>query len=73
MRIHDFDGPEEFLEAMRDAEITRRHKNMLYVQALKFLQTTGRPKAPKRSVADPQPARGGRQKQRGRKRAAGKS
>ena len=73
VRIHDFDGPEEFLEAMRDAEITRRHKNMLYVQALKFLQTTGRPKAPKRSVADPQPARGGRQKQRGRKRAAGKS
>ena len=73
VRIHDFDGPEEFLEAMRDAEITRRHKNMLYVQALKFLQTTGRPKAPKRSVSDPQPARGGRQKQRGRKRAAGKS
>ena len=73
VRIHDFDGPEEFLEAMRDAEITRRHKNMLYVQALKFLQTTGRPKAPKRSVSDAQPAKGGQRKQRGRKRAASKS
>ncbi|MBK5111189.1 MAG: PHP domain-containing protein [Thermoleophilia bacterium] len=65
VRVRDFDGPEEFLEAMRDAEITRRHKNLVYVQALKFLQTTGRPKAPKRTVSDPRPARGGRQKQRG--------
>src|SRR3712207_7651039 len=52
VRIHDFDGPAEFLEAMRDADITRKKKNMAYVQALKFLQTTGRPKAPKRSVSD---------------------
>jgi predicted metal-dependent phosphoesterase TrpH len=59
-RIHDFDGPAEFLEAMRDADITRKHKNLVYVQTLKFLQTTGRPKAPKRRVADPKPARGGR-------------
>jgi predicted metal-dependent phosphoesterase TrpH len=59
-RIHDFDGPAEFLEAMRDADITRKHKNLLYVQALKLLQTTGRPKAPKRRVADAKPARGGR-------------
>ena len=55
MRIHDFDGPEEFLEAMRDADITRKHKNLVYVQALKFLQTTGRPKAPKRQVPDARP------------------
>jgi len=60
VRIHDFDGPEEFLEAMRDADITRKHKNLVYVQALKLLQTTGRPKAPKRSVADAKPVRGGR-------------
>ena len=33
-------GPEEFLEAMRDADIVRKHKNLVYVQALKFLQTT---------------------------------
>jgi predicted metal-dependent phosphoesterase TrpH len=60
VRIHDFDGPEEFLEAMRDADITRKHKNLVYVQALKLLQTTGRPKAPKRSVPDAKPVRGGR-------------
>jgi predicted metal-dependent phosphoesterase TrpH len=59
-RIHDFDGPAEFLEAMRDADITRKHKNLVYVQTLKFLQTTGRPKAPKRRVSNPKPARGGR-------------
>ena len=38
---HDFDGPEEFLEAMRDADIVRKHKNLVYVQALKLLQTSG--------------------------------
>jgi predicted metal-dependent phosphoesterase TrpH/glycosyltransferase involved in cell wall biosynthesis len=73
VRLHDFDGPEEFLEAMRDAEITRRHKNLVYVQALKFLQTTGRPKAPKRSVPEAKPVRGGKQRQRGTKRPASKS
>jgi len=64
MRIHDFDGPREFLEAMRDADITRKHKNLVYVQALKLLQTTGRPKAPKRSVPDAKPVRGGRPRKR---------
>jgi predicted metal-dependent phosphoesterase TrpH len=65
VRIHDFDGPAEFLEAMRDADITRKHKNLVYVQALKLLQTTGRPKAPKRRVPDAKPARGGRPRKRG--------
>ncbi|MFN8215635.1 MAG: glycosyltransferase [Solirubrobacterales bacterium] len=69
-RIHDFDGPAEFLEAMRDADITRKHKNLVYVQTLKFLQTTGRPKAPKRRVPDAKPARGGKPR---RPRQAGKS
>lgn len=73
VRVHDFDGPEEFLEAMREAEITRRHKNLVYVQALKFIQTTGRPKAAKRSVADPKAVRGGRRRSRGSKRAVSKS
>jgi hypothetical protein len=41
IRVHDFDGPEEFLEAMRDADIVRKHKNLVYVQALKWLQTGG--------------------------------
>jgi predicted metal-dependent phosphoesterase TrpH len=41
IRLRDFDGPAEFLEAMRDAEIVRKQKNMVYVQTLKFLQTSG--------------------------------
>jgi predicted metal-dependent phosphoesterase TrpH len=67
VRIHDFDGPAEFLEAMRDADITRKHKNLVYVQALKLLQTTGRPKAPKRRVPDAKPVRGGRPRKRARR------
>jgi hypothetical protein len=73
VRLRDFDGPEEFLESMRDAEITRRHKNLVYVQALKFLQTTGRPKAPKRSVPGARPVRGGKPRRRGSRRPASKS
>jgi len=69
-RIHDFDGPAEFLEAMRDADITRKHKNLIYVQTLKLLQTTGRPKAPKRRVPDAKPAKGGKPR---RRRSASKS
>ena len=64
VRIHDFDGPAEFLEAMRDADITRKHKNLVYVQALKLLQTAGRPKASKRRVPDAKPVRGGRPRRR---------
>ena len=40
-RVHDFDGPEEFLEAMRSADIVRKQKNLVYVQTLKWLQTGG--------------------------------
>jgi predicted metal-dependent phosphoesterase TrpH len=65
VRIHDFEGPAEFLEAMRDADITRKHKNLVYVQTLKLLQTAGRPKAPKRRVPDAKPARGGKPRKRG--------
>ena len=70
VRIHDFDGPAEFLEAMRDADITRKHKNLVYVQALKLLQTKGRQRAAKRRVPDAKPVRGGRPR---RKRSASKS
>jgi predicted metal-dependent phosphoesterase TrpH len=74
VRIHDFDGPGEFLEAMRDADITRKHKNLVYVQALKLLQTTGRPKAAKRTVSNAKPARGGRpRRRRPQSRSTGKS
>jgi predicted metal-dependent phosphoesterase TrpH/glycosyltransferase involved in cell wall biosynthesis len=41
IRLRDFDGAQEFLESMRDADIVRKHKNLVYVQALKFLQTSG--------------------------------
>jgi predicted metal-dependent phosphoesterase TrpH/glycosyltransferase involved in cell wall biosynthesis len=41
IRLRDFEGPQEFLEAMRAADIVRKHKNLVYVQALKFLQTSG--------------------------------
>ena len=41
--MRDFDGPEEFLESLRDADIVRHRQSLLYVQALKFLQTKARP------------------------------
>jgi hypothetical protein len=39
IRMRDFEGPEEFLESLRDADIIRKPKSLLYVQTLKFLQT----------------------------------
>jgi hypothetical protein len=42
IRMRDFDGPEEFLESLRDADIVRKKQSLLYVQALKFLQTRGK-------------------------------
>jgi hypothetical protein len=41
----DFDGPQEFLEALRAADIVRTPASLLYVQALKFLQTRAVPRA----------------------------
>jgi hypothetical protein len=43
IRMRDFAGPVEFLEALRDAEIVMRPTSLLYVQALKFLQTRATP------------------------------
>ena len=45
VRMPDFDGPEEFLEALREAEITTKPSSLLYVQALKFLETKATPPA----------------------------
>jgi len=42
IRMRDFDGPGEFLESLRDADIVRKRQSLLYVQALKFLQTRGK-------------------------------
>ncbi|MET0206977.1 MAG: glycosyltransferase [Thermoleophilaceae bacterium] len=42
IRMRDFDGPEEFIASLRDADIVRKKQSLLYVQALKFLQTRGK-------------------------------
>jgi glycosyltransferase involved in cell wall biosynthesis len=44
IRMRDFDGPEEFLESLREADIIRKPKSLLYVQTLKFIQTKTRRK-----------------------------
>jgi hypothetical protein len=49
IRMRDFDGPEEFLESLRDADIIRNPASLLYVQALKFLQTKALPGAARRA------------------------
>jgi glycosyltransferase involved in cell wall biosynthesis len=45
IRMPDFDGPQEFMEALREADIVRTPASLLYVQALKFLQTRAVPRA----------------------------
>jgi hypothetical protein len=49
IRMRDFDGPEEFLESLRDADIVRNPASLLYVQALKFLQTKALPESARRA------------------------
>jgi glycosyltransferase involved in cell wall biosynthesis len=49
IRMRDFDGPQEFLESLRDADIVRNPASLLYVQALKFLQTKAMPGAARRA------------------------
>jgi predicted metal-dependent phosphoesterase TrpH/glycosyltransferase involved in cell wall biosynthesis len=48
IKMRDFDGPDEFLESLRDADIVRKKQSLLYVQALKFIQTKTRQPARKR-------------------------
>jgi predicted metal-dependent phosphoesterase TrpH/glycosyltransferase involved in cell wall biosynthesis len=67
IRLRDFEGAQEFLESMREADIVRKHKNLVYVQALKFLQTSGGRGG--RSLA----ARDGGRGARNRRRSASKS
>jgi hypothetical protein len=49
IRMRDFDGPEEFLQSLRDADIIRNPASLLYVQALKFLQTKAMPSGARRA------------------------
>jgi glycosyltransferase involved in cell wall biosynthesis len=53
IRMRDFDGPEEFLESLRDADIVRKRQSLLYVQALKFIQTKATPEGARRRTAKP--------------------
>jgi glycosyltransferase involved in cell wall biosynthesis len=45
IRMRDFDGPAEFLESLREADIVTKPSSLLYVQALKFLETKATPAA----------------------------
>ena len=49
IRMRDFEGPQEFLESLRAADILRKRKSLIYLQSLKFLQTKARPKVARRS------------------------
>jgi predicted metal-dependent phosphoesterase TrpH len=49
IRMHDFDGPQEFLQSLREAHIVMGRSSLLYVQALKFLQTRATPPAAQRA------------------------
>jgi hypothetical protein len=52
IRMRDFDGPREFLQSLSDAEITTKPTSLIYVQALKFLQTKARPPSARRAVRE---------------------
>jgi predicted metal-dependent phosphoesterase TrpH len=49
VRMRDFDGPEEFLESLREADILTKPSSLLYVQALKFLETKATPPGARRA------------------------
>jgi glycosyltransferase involved in cell wall biosynthesis len=49
IRMRDFNGPQEFLQSLRDADIIRNPASLLYVQALKFLQTKAMPEGARRA------------------------
>jgi predicted metal-dependent phosphoesterase TrpH len=49
IRMRDFDGPAEFMQSLREGEILTRPSSLLYVQALKFLQTRATPRSARRA------------------------
>jgi predicted metal-dependent phosphoesterase TrpH/glycosyltransferase involved in cell wall biosynthesis len=49
IRMRDFEGPQEFLESLRAADILRKKKSLISLQSLKFLQTKARPKVTRRA------------------------
>ncbi|HYV15753.1 MAG TPA: CehA/McbA family metallohydrolase [Conexibacter sp.] len=52
IRMPDFDGPAEFMEALREADIVRTPASLLYVQALKFLQTKATPATARKAARE---------------------
>ena len=52
IRMHDFDGPDEFLESLPHAEIHTKSGTLLYVQALQFLETQAPPPAARKARRD---------------------
>ena len=52
LRMRDFDGPEEFLASLADAEIRTKSGTLVYVQALKFLETVATPAPARRLVRE---------------------
>jgi hypothetical protein len=54
IRMRDFDGPEEFLQSLREADIIGRPSALYYagVQALKFLQTKAGTPAARRAARE---------------------
>jgi glycosyltransferase involved in cell wall biosynthesis len=52
IRMREFDGPDEFLQSLRDADIVRNPASLLYVQALKFLQTKALPEGARKASRD---------------------
>ena len=52
IRMRAFDGPDEFLQSLREADIIRNPASLLYVQALKFLQTKAMPPAARKASRD---------------------
>ncbi|HEY2630834.1 MAG TPA: PHP domain-containing protein [Solirubrobacteraceae bacterium] len=52
IRMHDFDGPQEFLQSLMDAQITTKPTSLIYVQALKFLQTKATPPSARRAARE---------------------
>ena len=65
IRMRAFDGPEEFLESLRDADIVRKKQSLLYVQALKFIQTKATPETARRRTARPGAGKQARPKRQG--------
>ena len=54
LRMRDFDGPEEFIASLREADIVGRPSALYYagVQALKFIQTKATPPAGRRAARE---------------------